>query len=98
MANVERTSPGQVLIWFTTVHRHGFQISEEEALSFYSELGNVLSPQISQPEKLARLFHETYERLAPEYGYKTSEVPWDDVSVWNKSLMIAVAAHVLTKL
>jgi hypothetical protein len=98
MANVERTSPGQVLIWFTTVHRHGFQISEEEALSLYSELGNVLSPQISQPEKLARLFHETYERLAPEYGYKTREVPWDDVPAQNKSLMIAVAAHVLTKL
>jgi hypothetical protein len=59
---------------------------------------NVQSPQISQPEKLARLFHETYERLAPEYGYKTREVPWDDVPAQNKSLMIAVAAHVLTKL
>lgn len=32
--------------------------------------------------ELARLFHETYERLAPEFGYKTrkeSAVPWKDV-------------------
>jgi hypothetical protein len=102
MANAERTTePGEVLIWFTTVHRHGFHISEEEALSLYSELGTVLSPQVSSPEELARLFHETYERLAPEYGYKTREasaVPWDDVPAQNKSLMIAVAAHVLSKL
>jgi hypothetical protein len=28
---------------------------------------------IITPEELARLFHETYERLAPSYGYKTRE-------------------------
>jgi hypothetical protein len=33
-------------------------------------------------ETLARMFHEKYERLAPEFGYKTREesaVPWDEV-------------------
>lgn len=50
------------------------------------------------PEDLARLFHETYERLAPSYGYQTrkaSAVPWEAVPEPNKSLMVAVAAEVL---
>jgi len=48
-------------------------------------------------EKLAKLFHETYERLAPTFGYETrkdSAVPWADVPEMNKRLMIAVADHV----
>ena len=48
-------------------------------------------------EALARLFHETYERLAPEYGYETrcdSAVPWEDVPEKNKRLMVVVAAVV----
>ena len=52
-------------------------------------------------EELAQLFHETYEKLAPEYGYKTREassVPWSQVPEPNKSLMIAVAAHILVKI
>lgn len=46
----------------------------------------------------ARLFHETYERLAPSFGYKTREasaVPWDSVPDKNRQLMVAVAAVVL---
>lgn len=53
------------------------------------------------PEGLARLFHETYERLAPAFGYETrkdSAVPWEDVPEANKSLMIAVAGEVAQKL
>ncbi len=52
-------------------------------------------------ESLARLFHETYERLAPSFGYRTREasaVPWEDVPADNKALMIAVAGEVLAKL
>ncbi len=33
-------------------------------------------------EALARHFHETYERLAPEFGYRTREEsakPWEQV-------------------
>lgn len=53
------------------------------------------------PEELARLFHEAYERLAPDFGYKTREasaVPWEDVPPSNKQLMVATAAEVLTHL
>jgi hypothetical protein len=52
------------------------------------------------PEQLAQLFHETYEELAPNFGYETrksSAVPWRDVPEPNKSLMIAVAKSVLEK-
>lgn len=48
-------------------------------------------------ERLARLFHETYERLAPTFGYATrkdSAVPWEQVPDRNKRLMIAVADEV----
>jgi hypothetical protein len=50
------------------------------------------------PEDLAKLFHDTYERLAPNYGYETrkeSAVPWEDVPVRNKELMVNVAEEVL---
>ena len=50
------------------------------------------------PESLAQEFHEAYERLAPDHGYKTREasaVPWADVPEGNKGLMIATAAAVL---
>jgi len=49
-------------------------------------------------ENLARLFHETYERLAPEFGYRTREasaVPWDEVPETNRALMVATAEHVI---
>lgn len=53
------------------------------------------------PEQLARFFHNTYEDLAPTYGYRTrraSAVPWDDVPEDNKNLMIEVCARVLAEL
>ena len=56
---------------------------------------------MSDPTRVARLFHETYERLAPSFGYETrkaSAVPWDDVPENNRRLMIAVAAEILAAL
>lgn len=53
------------------------------------------------PEELARLFHETYESLAPEFKYKTrkrSSVPWDELPADNKALMVATAGRVLDEL
>ena len=50
-------------------------------------------------ERLAELFHENYERLAPEYGYKTRDAsakPWEEVPETNRRLMVAVAGEVLT--
>lgn len=49
-------------------------------------------------ERLARAFHENYERLAPEFGYRTREAsakPWADVPDDNKRLMVATAEAVL---
>lgn len=47
-------------------------------------------------EKIAKEFHETYEKLAPEHGYKTrrkSAVPWEQVPEQNKKLMLAVVQN-----
>ena len=52
-------------------------------------------------EDAAKRFHEAYERLAPEHGYKTREesaVPWGEVPSRNKNLMIAVCAEILPSL
>lgn len=49
-------------------------------------------------EKVARAFHEAYERLAPEHGYETrkaSAVPWDQVPDNNRRLMTSVAKSLL---
>lgn len=50
------------------------------------------------PERIAKAFHATYERLAPEHGSQprtASEASWDDVPENNRALMIAVAADLL---
>lgn len=52
------------------------------------------------PEQIAREFHETYERLAPDHGYETrkeSAVPWSEVPEQNRSLMIAVIEELLAR-
>lgn len=52
-------------------------------------------------EQLAKLFHDTYERLAPEFGYETrpeSATSWDQVPDNNKHLMVATAEVVITEL
>ena len=53
------------------------------------------------PEELARLFHENYERLAPQYNYETrkaSAKPWADVPSNNKALMVATVRAALKEL
>ena len=59
---------------------------------------DIPAPTFDQRDALARQFHETYERLAPSFGYKTrkeSAVPWEDVPSANKELMRAVAGEIL---
>lgn len=54
----------------------------------------------SSAEKLAKEFHETYERLAPEFGYETrkeTRVKWEDLPENNKRLMVAVCGELLHK-
>jgi hypothetical protein len=52
-------------------------------------------------EELAELFHHTYERLAPSFGYRTREesaVAWEHMPENHRRLMIAVAGEVLSRL
>jgi hypothetical protein len=51
-------------------------------------------------EALARFFHQTYEELAPSFGYETrkdSAKPWAEVPEKNRRLMIAVCSRVIDK-
>jgi len=53
---------------------------------------------IPEAETLARVFHEQYERLALEFGYKTrkaSATSWKQVPECNKKLMTATARAVI---
>jgi len=51
------------------------------------------------PLELAQLFHETYERLAPTYGYETkTETRQFDPTTPNGKLMIATCRVVLDKI
>lgn len=54
--------------------------------------------RIVTPEEMAQAFHEAYERLAGDFGYKTraeSAVPWADVPEANKALMVATIRNVM---
>jgi len=51
-------------------------------------------------QRIAKEFHETYERLAPEHGYLTRSacnVPWSAVPANNKSLMRAVVRNLIDR-
>ena len=50
-------------------------------------------------EAVARHFHDTYEQLAPEYGWQTQEStrakPWEEVPEHNRRLMVATIRALL---
>ena len=51
---------------------------------------------IAQAKNIARLFHDTYETLAPAYGYETREDTKEfDPNSKNGKLMIAVCDFVI---
>jgi hypothetical protein len=51
------------------------------------------------PEELAQNFHDTYERLAPRYGYETGlSTKIFDPNSPNGKLMIAVCKTILFEL
>lgn len=57
-------------------------------------------PEYQAAEAMAQRFHEAYERLAPGFGYETrkeSAVPWDEVPLRNKRLMIAVCRELAAR-
>lgn len=59
-----------------------------------------MSDNFARAEALAQRFHETYERLAPSFGYRTREAsakPWAEVPEDNRLLMIAVCQELLDR-
>ena len=53
---------------------------------------------MSTAEEIARAFHEAYEQLAPDFGYRTREAsakPWDEVPEQNRHLMVATVEKLL---
>jgi hypothetical protein len=80
-----------------TLESYRLQATEAKA-ELLRRLGVAVSAS-PQPEKLAKLFHETYERLAPQFGYETrkeSAKAWADVPPNNRRLMLAVCAELST--
>lgn len=64
-------------------------------------MGEAMRMAAIPAESIASCFHRHYERLAPEYGYKTREasaVPWEDVPEESKSLMCATVRAVVAEL
>jgi hypothetical protein len=60
----------------------------------------MTAEEMAIAHEIAREFHESYERLAPQYGYETREetaVPWSEVPEDNKLLMVGVIADLLDK-
>lgn len=58
----------------------------------------VIKKEMTEAHKLAVLFHDTYERLAPKYGYETrKDTKKFKPTTPNGKLMIAVASEVLAK-
>lgn len=79
------------------------QLAKDNLIGGTPAFGTVKGPTmfLPDPESVAKLFHETYERLAPFFDYETRErtrVPWEQVPEQNKRLMIATAADVLATL
>jgi HPt (histidine-containing phosphotransfer) domain-containing protein len=55
-----------------------------------------VTDKVMAPEQMARLFHDAYERLAPQFGYETrKDTRAFDPSTPNGKLMIATCAEVL---
>ena len=51
-------------------------------------------------EEIAAAFHESYERQAPDFGYRTRESsakPWQEVPDQNKRLMVAVVNDLMRR-
>jgi hypothetical protein len=61
--------------------------------------GSSEAPRFTSPEGLALVFHETYERLAPHFGYETrADTKVFDAASKNGRLMVAVCGELLDRM
>ncbi len=108
---VRPTNPREDSLYWTAMHHESVQLTPLGQyywqLATAGKIGGTpafsrsLDMNNLEPEKLAQIFHETYERLAPYFNYTTrraTAVPWAQVPDNNKQLMIAVATEVLAAL
>ena len=75
----------------------GSLLAERDALLSVVNLSHEFADFLS----LAKRFHETYERLAPLFGYRTrvkSAVPWESVPEQNRALMEATCQELSVRL
>jgi hypothetical protein len=80
-----------------TEYQRGFDDGFKRAIECVrsSEPPSSDAPAVS-PLEMARCFHETYERLAPHYGYATREATREfNAHSDNGRLMIAVCAEII---
>ncbi len=98
-------------LYFAAMHRTEVELTPLGQYYWQLAANNLLhadvapkderKPEVPNAESVARLFHETYERLAPSFDYHTRDAtakPWKEVPERNKQLMIATAAEVLAVL
>ncbi|MEU7170322.1 2'-5' RNA ligase family protein [Micromonospora tulbaghiae] len=55
---------------------------------------------VDAAETVAKAFHESYERQAPDHGYRTREAsakPWEQVPDNNRALMVAVVRDLIER-
>jgi len=79
----------------------GFYMVKENQMENKVTINTGLSNAEFDALKLAQVFHEVYEEMAPHFDYKTrdaSAVPWADVPENNRKLMIAVSARIISRL
>jgi len=88
-------------VTLTPLGQFYWQLAKDGLLAGGPTFAHQRRPHMPDAEAVARLFHETYERLAPAFDYHTRQetaVPWEQVPERNKRLMIAVTAEVLAML
>ena len=82
-----------------TTHRGVMTFEFKAAVELKHALAALtVEPTPEQCESLAKGFHDTYERLAPEHSYKTNPDcagPWESVPANNRALMIATCRALL---
>jgi hypothetical protein len=75
-----------------------WQLAKENLLGGLPAFTPLRRHPMPDAESVAKLFHETYERLAPAFGYETREetrLSWEQLPERNRRLMIASTAEVL---
>lgn len=110
MASVERANPAQDAVsedpihqaWLEHCRAEGWNpnLYDNEHIFRAGYHRNLHLPgDIRTAEQAARFFHDTYEHLAPSFGYETrTETRQFDPTSPNGKLMIAVCGEILSRL